>query len=716
MLFPCLALIAVLYPSIVPQVSAEGEPCTRNNLQGVCINIRSCPFLINILQTQGIAASEYLMSTVCYYADRDPIVCCPQNDSRDSKEIRDSPYGPLQPPDCGFSSIQHQRVVGGVPAEPGAWPWLAALGYENKNNPSQPKWLCGGSLISARHVLTAAHCIRNDLYTVRIGDLDLYSDNDGVQPVQLGIDKVTVHPQYSTSSTVNDIAIIRLNNDVQFSEHVRPICLPVGPSLRNNNFVRAYPFIAGWGSLAPKGASSAVLMEAQVPVVTNAACKDAYSRFQAAVIDDRVLCAGYARGGKDACQGDSGGPLMLPQRQHFFQIGVVSYGYKCALPGYPGVYTRVTDFLDFIISAMHVLLYLVNPATAKMLFPCLALIAVLYPSMVPQVSAEGEPCTRNNVQGFCINVRSCPFLINILQTQGMTASEYLTNTVCYYAGKDPIVCCPQNNSTDSKEIRDSPYGPLEPPVCGFSSLASVVGGVPSAPLVWPWLAALGYENKSNPSQPKWLCGGSLISSRHILTAAHCIRKDLRTVRIGDIDLYSDEDGVIPVQLGIDNVTVHPHYSKYPPVNDVAVIRLNDDVEFSDFVRPICLPVGPSLRNNSFVRTFPFIAGWGSLAPKGATSAVLMQAQVPVVTNAACKDAYSRRNASVIDDRVLCAGYARGGKDACQGDSGGPLMLSQLEHYFQIGVVSYGHECALPGYPGVYTRVTNFLDFIISAMQ
>ncbi|XP_012139939.2 venom protease-like [Megachile rotundata] len=347
MLFPCLVLIAVLYPSMVPQVSAEGEPCTRNKLQGVCINIRSCPYLIYVLETYGTAAKEYLTNAVCYNTGKDPIVCCPQNNSSDSKEIRDSPYGPLQPPDCGFSSVAHHRVVGGVPAEPGAWPWIAALGYENKSISSQTIWMCGGSLISSRHVLTAAHCITDDLYTVRIGDLDLFSDNDGVQPVQLGIDKVTVH-------TANDIAVIRLSDDVQFSDYVRPICLPVGPSLQNNDFVRAFPFVAGWGSLeSGSRIISPILMEAQVPVVNNAACNNAYSRFQAAVIDDRVLCAGYARGGKDACQGDSGGPLMLPQRQHFFQIGVVSYGHGCGLPGSPGVYIRVTKFLDFIISAMQ---------------------------------------------------------------------------------------------------------------------------------------------------------------------------------------------------------------------------------------------------------------------------------------------------------------------------------------------------------------------------
>lgn len=88
-----------------------------------------------------------------------------------------------------------------------------------------------------------------------------------------------------------------------------------------------------------------------LPVVSNDACKQAFANFKTTVIDERVLCAGYTRGKKDACQGDSGGPLMLAKGvdpHTFYQIGVVSYGFRCAEEGFPGVYTRVTQFLDWI--------------------------------------------------------------------------------------------------------------------------------------------------------------------------------------------------------------------------------------------------------------------------------------------------------------------------------------------------------------------------------
>ena len=357
MLFTCLALIGLLHP-LVHVVSAQGQSCTTPNSEGgVCLNIRSCQPLLNLLQRDGLAAGDYLRRSLCSYQDGNPIVCCPvdnTNPPRGREVAQNNHYGPLLPPHCGFSNASHTKVVGGVPSKLGAWPWIVALGYRSSKNPSQPAWRCGGSLISARHVLTAAHCASLDtLYVVRIGDLNLKRDDDGAYPVQLEIEEKIVHPAYSTAAFVNDIAVLRLVQDVPFSEHVYPICLPVEDPVRSKDLFRSYPFIAGWGAVGVKGPSSDDLLEIQVPVVSNEACQQAYSNFNAAVIDHRVLCAGYTLGEKDACQGDSGGPLMLPQIRTYYQIGVVSYGYKCAEPGYPGVYVRITEYLDFILSALR---------------------------------------------------------------------------------------------------------------------------------------------------------------------------------------------------------------------------------------------------------------------------------------------------------------------------------------------------------------------------
>lgn len=104
---------------------------------------------------------------------------------------------------------------------------------------------------------------------------------------------------------------------------------------------------------------------------------------------------------------------------------------------------------------------------------------------------------------------------------------------------------------------------------------------------------------------------------------------------------------------------------------------------------------------------------------GPSAAHLQKVILPVVPNQKCKDAFAKAK-TIIDDRIICAGYNDGKKDSCQGDSGGPLMVANLTGNlilrYQIGVVSYGYRCAEPGFPGVYTRVTQFIDWILKNIQ
>ncbi|XP_033346835.1 transmembrane protease serine 9-like, partial [Bombus vosnesenskii] len=542
------------------------------------------------------------------------------------------------------------------------WITIVSNSSREKKQPwKDPEWKCGGSLISARHVLTAAHCaIHSSLYVVRIADLNLKRDDDGAHPIQMGFESKLIHPDYNHPKHHDDIAILKLERDVSFSEYIRPICLPLEESLRNNNFMGYNPFVAGWGRLRYRGPLSDILMEVQVPVVSNAVCKKAYSD-----ASDTVICAGYTKGGKDSCQGDSGGPLMIPQNFTYYEIGVVSYGRECALPRYPGVYTRVTSYLDsFILPALKVLrwklvevyLYLSRMERTmsgfKMLYLCFALIVLLH-ALVHEAPVEATS-----------------------------------------------------------------YGPLRPPHCGFSNVTHtrVVGGKPAKLGAWPWMVALGYPNYTHPDAgPVWDCGGSLISARHVLTAGHCADdEDLYVVRIADLNLKRDDDGAHPIEMGLESILIHPDYITGQPFHDIAILKLERDVPFSEYIHPICLPIEASLENNKFEGYNPFVAGWGKLRYRGPRSDVLMEVQVPVVKNSECKKAYPP---SWITDSVLCAGYPKGGKDSCTGDSGGPLIMPRQFTYYQIGIVSHGHECALPKFPGVYTRVTAYLDtFILPALK
>lgn len=131
----------------------------------------------------------------------------------------------------------------------------------------------------------------------------------------------------------------------------------------NQRFVDSSPFLAGWGTVkAKKREMSPILMQVQVPVITNKKCKKNYKKFDGYEadfqFDDRVVCAGFSKGGKDSCYGDSGGPLMLPIHQNgtfsFYQIGVVSHSEGCAKPNVAGIYSNVQYFADWIEEKLSV--------------------------------------------------------------------------------------------------------------------------------------------------------------------------------------------------------------------------------------------------------------------------------------------------------------------------------------------------------------------------
>lgn len=345
----------------------EDTPCyTPNDEYGLCINIKKCDVLIELLKTGSAneTVRHFLRSSTCGFIGTTPLVCCPpkpktsrilgDGNSATSSENTSNGNQVTLPsfPDCGSSRKGNTRVVGGMPASLGAYPWIVALGYRNPDNAQNPKWLCGGTMITDKHILTAGHCVynRNDLYIARVGEHDLYNKTDGASPEDIPLVKAKIHEDYSSVKYTNDIAILTLSKKPD-NDSVVPICLPHSEPYRSNTFLRYQPFVAGWGALYFHGPSSNVLRVASIPVVDNSACKRAYEN--QTIIDDRILCAGWPQGGKDACQGDSGGPLMYGKSAGevditYYQIGVVSYGFRCAEQGYPGVYTRVTNFIDWI--------------------------------------------------------------------------------------------------------------------------------------------------------------------------------------------------------------------------------------------------------------------------------------------------------------------------------------------------------------------------------
>ncbi|XP_038190293.1 chymotrypsin-C [Arvicola amphibius] len=249
---------------------------------------------------------------------------------------------------CGNPTVSPNlstRVVGGEDAVPHSWPWQISLQYLRDG-----VWrhTCGGSLITERHVLTAAHCISETLtYRVALGKNDLtVEDEEG--SVYADVDTIYVHEKWNPIFVRNDIAIIKLANPVELSDTIKVACLPEEGVVLPQD----YPcYVTGWGRLWTDGPIADVLQQGLQPIVNHATC----SRWDwwFLMVSKSMVCAG-GDGVISACNGDSGGPLNCPAEDGSWQLhGIVSFGSSqgCNVPKKPVVFTRVSAYIDWINEA-----------------------------------------------------------------------------------------------------------------------------------------------------------------------------------------------------------------------------------------------------------------------------------------------------------------------------------------------------------------------------
>lgn len=240
---------------------------------------------------------------------------------------------------CDFSQ---GLIIGGINAKPAEFPHMAAIGYFDIND--QIKFPCGGSLISERHVLTAAHCKKTRDLTpsfVRLGVLNIRDDSQQDIPIESFI----VHEQYRARNRKNDIAVVKLRRSITLTKELRPACL-IQPNIP---YQHKKPIATGWGlteSVSDK--FSDILQKVEINFIGNRQCNEYFSDDQS--IDNTQLCAGL--GGKDTCQGDSGGPLQITSDKNkciYIIVGITSFGnVDCGAVNSAGVYTSVLAYLDWI--------------------------------------------------------------------------------------------------------------------------------------------------------------------------------------------------------------------------------------------------------------------------------------------------------------------------------------------------------------------------------
>ncbi|CAG0915636.1 unnamed protein product [Notodromas monacha] len=245
---------------------------------------------------------------------------------------------------CGMDTRQ-KKIVGGKNSVLGEYPFMVSLKMKHSL-----KHFCGGAIISENYILTAAHCVTNYLaprLTVAVSELDL-SGQSHDQSYEINPNRVIRHKYYDSRTYENDIALIRLRKPLTWSKSVQPICL-------SNNSEHYVPgrraVVTGWGRTSETSRyTPSILQNVEVPVVTNDLCRVQLAEYLP--IFSTQLCAGYPGGELDACQGDSGGPLVIKEGGRVYLVGIVSVGVGCARPLLPGVYTKISSYIDWITRNM----------------------------------------------------------------------------------------------------------------------------------------------------------------------------------------------------------------------------------------------------------------------------------------------------------------------------------------------------------------------------
>ncbi|RZC38819.1 serine protease easter-like, partial [Asbolus verrucosus] len=545
---------------------------TPNNDTGYCMPLTNCTKLMNQLENHD--ARDFLKKSHCGPKNENPS----NPYLLSSIQVKEDPM----PKSCGYQRVAIRgRILGGKKAALGEFPWMARLIHKHPDS-ERKTFGCAGFLIAAKYVLTAAHCLESEnvpilgpIYEVQFGEhntetkIDCNSKNTvcADKPQVIRIKKNIVHPHYSVTSTNhhNDIGLIHLKKSAKFTNYVSPICL-----LDKVDFEPFEYWISGWESF------SSIKMKVSLPPYPHSNCTEKYSHINIQ-INNKQLCAGGIKN-KDSCTGDSGGPLMLVKNgNHWFAAGVVSYGLGCGKEGWPGVYSNITSYFDWI-----------------------------------QILTE---CTTPEAKtGYCVEIYKC---LSLLSLHNMSVINTFKCGPSNENRKHPKVCCETDFLQLTTNPPPQPKNPL-PASCGVQNVSTssrILGGESSLPGEFPWMVRLLRKNSMDTIT--FSCTGALISARVVLTTAHCLVApnleylgSLYVITLGEHETecgFGNNKCLQHKQTAMVSETIaHPDYNNTDKShdNDIGLIILKQDVELSDFIAPICL-LEEGYETSEYV-----ISGWG----------------------------------------------------------------------------------------------------------
>ncbi|XP_053603833.1 uncharacterized protein LOC128671410 [Plodia interpunctella] len=502
--------------------------------------------------------------------------------------------------------------------------------------------LCGGALISSTRVLTAAHCQLRQAIYT-IGLGSNFAFHGGVRaPATVFIP----HPGYihGAWSLIHDIAMIHIES-VQFSTVIQPVSLPNQEELANN-FAGQPALISGFG-ITPKVPTltmNQVLSAVDVQVITPAECGQSYGTIGSR---DETLCTGGA-GNVGACSSDSGGPLTVVSNNRRILVGIVSFGGGCGSES-PTGFVRVNQYYSWILSnfcSQSLAVYLIK---MKAILAFFLVLSTVYSANI------GFRDYHNEI--------GIPFAKKLKQFEHGVITKMGDELSIHRIGGGSL--------TDISKI--------------------------------PHQAGVVIE--LSPSSVS-CCGGILISSTRVLTAAHCQFDNASYV----VALGSNFVFYGGLRVNVTDFIPHPEYvpEDTTHIHDIAMLHI-PAVSFTNTIQPISLP-NTDEASCDFAGMMAVISGYGVTpeAPSLHWNQVLKAVEAQVITPAQCGALYGTTGSR--DESICTSGT--GGVGICVGDSGGPLTVESNNRRILIGLSSFGAGCGSV-FPSGYVRITQYLSWILS---
>ncbi|KAF2887233.1 hypothetical protein ILUMI_18941, partial [Ignelater luminosus] len=341
------------------------------------------------------------------------------------------------------------------------------------------------------------------------------------------------------------------------------------------------------------------------------------------------------------------------------------------------------------------------------------------------------PCTTpDNAPGECILLRECHSLREMIAKKVDGATEFVRQSVCGYVDVNSLVCCafPTNKSTSNKENKRTNNKHLLPSrkYCGLQHSDDYSHDTKSSAITeFPWLARLLYRSGLN-SKTTYRCQGSLINNKYVLTAGHCVAPwiyVLIEVRLGEFHAANDTDCVLEngiqecsdpvIDYTVNKTIIHPDFNVEMRENNIALIRLNGEVQYSDYIRPICLPL-PDTKFPNIGDTMT-MSGWGLINHNDTTATIKKKILMELISNEDCKERYQVMRVFNADNYLCTMILENSAEHSCVGDSGGPIMVSHRLQWRQEGIASFRTDCG-PQSINVHTRVQKYLEWIEESIE